>query len=193
MIRVCVINVQPILLRGLVKALSGQGLRVVNATTTAPSGIPWLADVVLLDPDALPADRRLPYVKDLAKVTAVVMYTTCRRAPAAAYLDAGAVAVLDEQDPAEVVTATVRAAVAGALPRGLPGAAGQPGADPTLSKRESQVLLHISLGLTHHQVANRLGISQHTVDTYVKRIRVKLGLGNKAELTRAAVRGMAWI
>ena len=37
--------------------------------------------------------------------------------------------------------------------------------------------------------SRRLGISAHTVDTYVKRIRSKLAVGNKAELTRAAVLG----
>lgn len=58
---------------------------------------------------------------------------------------------------------------------------------PRLSTREHQVLQQIALGLTHHQIGRRLGISQHTVDTYVKRIRAKLGLGNKAELTRAAL------
>ena len=56
-----------------------------------------------------------------------------------------------------------------------------------LSEREEQVLRQISRGLTHGQIATRLGISPHTVDTYVKRIRAKLGVGNKAELTRAAL------
>jgi DNA-binding CsgD family transcriptional regulator len=58
-----------------------------------------------------------------------------------------------------------------------------------LSEREGQVLRQISRGLTHGQIATRLGISPHTVDTYVKRIRAKLGAGNKAELTRAALLG----
>ncbi|HEX5118010.1 MAG TPA: helix-turn-helix transcriptional regulator [Pseudonocardiaceae bacterium] len=49
------------------------------------------------------------------------------------------------------------------------------------------MLRHIAAGLTHGQVANRIGISHHTVDTYVKRIRVKLGVGNKAQLVRAAL------
>ena len=70
-------------------------------------------------------------------------------------------------------------------------------ADPTsdprvrlpLSEREEQVLRQISCGLTHSQIATRLRISPHTVDTYVKRIRAKLGVGNKAELTRAALLG----
>ena len=57
----------------------------------------------------------------------------------------------------------------------------------SLSSREHQVLELIARGFTHNQVATRLGISKHTVDTYVKRIRFKWGLGNKAELTRAAM------
>ncbi|MGW3747302.1 response regulator transcription factor [Streptomyces sp. NPDC005146] len=56
-----------------------------------------------------------------------------------------------------------------------------------LSQREQQVLDFIAEGLTHAQTARRLGISQHTVDTYVKRIRSKLGVGNKAELARLAL------
>jgi DNA-binding NarL/FixJ family response regulator len=56
-----------------------------------------------------------------------------------------------------------------------------------LSPREREVLKFIAHGLTHRQIATRLDISSHTVDTYVKRIRVKWSLGNKAELTRAAM------
>jgi DNA-binding CsgD family transcriptional regulator len=58
-----------------------------------------------------------------------------------------------------------------------------------LSPREEQVLAQIAHGLTHSQIARKLGISRHTVDTYVKRIRAKIDAGNKAELTRAAILG----
>lgn len=47
----------------------------------------------------------------------------------------------------------------------------------TLSKRELQVLSHVARGYTHGPIATRLGISTHTVETYVKRIRAKLGVG----------------
>jgi DNA-binding NarL/FixJ family response regulator len=62
--------------------------------------------------------------------------------------------------------------------------------DPTglLSPREREALLLIGQGLTHHQVARRMGVAKSTVETYVERIRDKLCLGNKAELTRAALR-----
>jgi DNA-binding NarL/FixJ family response regulator len=56
-----------------------------------------------------------------------------------------------------------------------------------LSPREAQALALIGHGYTHHQVARRMGIAKTTVETYVERIREKLGLGNKAELTFAAL------
>jgi DNA-binding NarL/FixJ family response regulator len=60
-------------------------------------------------------------------------------------------------------------------------------AAPTLSPREEQALSLIADGLTHAQVATRMGVTRKTVETYVERIRVKLQVGNKAELTRAAL------
>jgi DNA-binding CsgD family transcriptional regulator len=57
-----------------------------------------------------------------------------------------------------------------------------------LSPREEETLDLIARGFTHAQVARRMGISKATVDTYVERIRGKLQVGNKAELTRAAMR-----
>ncbi len=56
-----------------------------------------------------------------------------------------------------------------------------------LSGREQEALSYIAAGFTHAQTATRMGVTKATVDTYVDRIRRKLGLGNKAELTRAAL------
>ncbi|MBO4159891.1 helix-turn-helix transcriptional regulator [Micromonospora antibiotica] len=56
-----------------------------------------------------------------------------------------------------------------------------------LSQREREVLDCIANGLTHNQTAARLRVSVHTVNTYVKRLKAKLGHGNKAFLTRAAL------
>jgi DNA-binding NarL/FixJ family response regulator len=56
-----------------------------------------------------------------------------------------------------------------------------------LAPRERQVLSLIAQGFTQGQAATRMGVSQGTVDTYIKRIRRKLGPGNKADLTRRAI------
>jgi two-component system, NarL family, nitrate/nitrite response regulator NarL len=62
-----------------------------------------------------------------------------------------------------------------------------------LSPREEQTLRYVAQGFTHSQIATRLGVSTTTVDTYIQRIRTKLGVGNKAQLTLAAVtRAAAW-
>ncbi|MCX5247139.1 LuxR C-terminal-related transcriptional regulator [Streptomyces sp. NBC_00201] len=57
-----------------------------------------------------------------------------------------------------------------------------------LSRREEQTLALIAQGFTHAQAAARMGVSVTTMNTYVERIRAKLQVGNKAELTRAALR-----
>ncbi len=56
-----------------------------------------------------------------------------------------------------------------------------------LAPRETQALDLIAQGYTHQQIARRMGVTKATVDTYVERIRKKLQVGNKAELTRAAL------
>lgn len=59
--------------------------------------------------------------------------------------------------------------------------------DKTLARREVETLGLIASGYTHGQIARRMGLSEATVNTYVKRIRTKLNVGNKAELTRKAI------
>lgn len=58
---------------------------------------------------------------------------------------------------------------------------------PTLARREIETLRWIAAGLTHGQIARRMDLTEATVSTYVKRIRNKLNVGNKAGLTRKAI------
>jgi DNA-binding NarL/FixJ family response regulator len=58
----------------------------------------------------------------------------------------------------------------------------------TLAPREIETVRWIALGFTQAQIATRMGLSQATVNTYAKRIRSKLRVTNKAELTRMAIR-----
>jgi two-component system, NarL family, invasion response regulator UvrY len=56
-----------------------------------------------------------------------------------------------------------------------------------LTTREIEALKWIAEGLTHGQISRRMGLTEATVSTYIKRIRHKLNVGNKAELTRRAI------
>lgn len=57
-----------------------------------------------------------------------------------------------------------------------------------LSARETQTLALIARGLTVAETAARLGLTTNTVAGYVKLIYQKLGVSNRAEATREAIR-----
>ena len=51
----------------------------------------------------------------------------------------------------------------------------------TLSKREREVLVAITNNKSNAEIASDLGVSEHTVETYVKRCFVKLDVSNRTE------------
>lgn len=51
-----------------------------------------------------------------------------------------------------------------------------------LSTREIEVLGHLAEGHTYSSIARRMHLSPHTVDTYLRRIRGKAGVSNRAHL-----------
>ncbi|MET9080359.1 response regulator transcription factor [Streptomyces sp. NPDC090075] len=56
-----------------------------------------------------------------------------------------------------------------------------------LAPRERETLKHIAAGCTYLQAARQMGLSRHTVDAYLRRIRAKLDINTTAELTRLAI------
>ncbi|MCF1594465.1 response regulator transcription factor [Streptomyces muensis] len=60
-------------------------------------------------------------------------------------------------------------------------------AAPALAPRERETLQHIARGCTYLQAARLMGLSKHTVDAYLRRIRAKLDINSTAELTRTAI------
>ncbi|SEP61618.1 regulatory protein, luxR family [Streptomyces sp. yr375] len=62
-----------------------------------------------------------------------------------------------------------------------------PAPRPTaLSPREQEVLAHLAQGCTYRIIARRMGLSPHTVDTYVRRLRGKTGSVNRIQLAHLA-------
>jgi len=51
-----------------------------------------------------------------------------------------------------------------------------------LSKREMEVVRSLSEGLTNREIAERLGLSQHTIKNYLFRVFDKLGVSSRVEL-----------
>ena len=178
---------------GLVHTLSDAGIKIVAARTSLDEEPSWLADAALIDVDALTPDD-LEHITETARCTAVLVLDNGSAADGATYLRAGASGVISKQESGERIVTAVRAVTGGGP--SLPGPQRHHTVGGTYDDDRPPTLraggagpAPVSRGLTHGQIATRLGISPHTVDTYVKRIRAKLGVGNKAELTRAALLG----
>jgi DNA-binding NarL/FixJ family response regulator len=184
----------PLFLKGLIQALTAAGIRIVAVRGSPDENPSWLADTALIDAAALPQAGELTPITEAAKNMSVLVLTNEGATDDEAYLRAGATGVVSKAESGEsivravqMVTSGTRVCATKAEP--VPTTVRAQSTACQLSEREEQVLRLIAHGLTHQQIATRLGISPHTVDTYVKRIRSKLGVGNKAELTRAALIG----
>jgi DNA-binding CsgD family transcriptional regulator len=177
---------------GIERVFGEAGFKVVGTRTSSAEQPSWFADVFVIDPLAVVGEDPVGFVAAAAKLSPVlVLVGPC--VDGQAYLEAGALGVVDRNSEAGVLVAAARAVMSGdkftrvePVVEKVVVAAGSP---TELSPREEQVLAQIAHGLTHSQIARKLGISRHTVDTYVKRIRAKIDAGNKAELTRAAILG----
>lgn len=199
MIRTDLLVSSPCFLMGLTQILNEAGIRIVAIRSSPEEEPSWLADAALIDADAVPGPD-LRVITDTATSMSVLVLTNEIAQNGDMYLNAGAAGIVNKTETGSRIVRAIELATAGISGFAVPSPTRTPTTPavaeaPTrsdrwaLSEREEQVLHQIAHGLTHGQVATRLGISPHTVDTYVKRIRAKLGVGNKAELTRAALLG----
>jgi DNA-binding NarL/FixJ family response regulator len=201
MIRVEILDNSPIFMLGLSGILVEHGFRVIGTGSSPVGRLDKRADVLVVNPNIIGYERRSDRIRELSERSGVVLLLERLDGDKQVEddLEIASTDCVQRSDDPNAVVETIRV-VAGRLPhpraeleecdmRATPGGSGQIVATAPLSHREEQVLGQLSTGLTHGQIARRLGISRHTVDTYVKRIRAKLAVGNKAELTRAAMLG----
>ncbi len=174
------------------------GLRVV-ASFPAVADLGRLSvppDLVILDQASCADSDPLGVIASLAERMAVVVLAgSGGSADVLATLRSGAGAVVTRHTSDAEFLVAVTAAARGALylAADLAELASAElrrrrfGETTTLSRREIETLRLVADGCTHRQIARRLGLTEMTVNTYVKRIRSKLNAGNKAELTRKAI------
>ena len=152
-------------------------------------------DVIVLSARACPDPRAA--VRGLDRGSAVLMMTdapTSAQLMASIHAGVGGFVTPDVSDTD--LRNAIHAVAAGAfyLMAGLtvhlqhePTPPEPPRDNKLLARREVETIRLIASGYTHSQIARRMGLSEATVNTYVKRIRTKLNAGNKAELTRRAI------
>ncbi|WP_256513664.1 response regulator transcription factor [Actinoallomurus soli] len=200
MIHVAVIDAHPIARCGVEHALETVADMAVVASVADVEDLQRLlveglrVDVVLFD---LYLDGEVPAIDAVAKLAAtrvLIMSTSARPPDVVAAVRAGASGYLTKRCDTSLLIAGLRVVAGGGfllcdeiadVAHTLMAASDV--GRPHLSPREDQTLRMLARGLTHSQIATQLGVRKSTVDTYVERIRAKLGVGNKAELARAAM------
>ena len=170
---------------------AGGEFRVVAETADIPSTV---REVRALKPDLLTLDLTMPGGSSLGALpsmfldhpTLAVAILTMREDPeyARQALRAGARSyVLKEAEPEEMLQA-FRLAVSGEQylhPRLEMDMA--TGKDVALSERELEIVKLVAGGYTNAQIADRLGLSELTVNTDRARAVEKLGFSSRAEMT----------
>lgn len=213
MYRVAVVDDHPIARQGIAATFTGVADLDVTATVADPDqldpALPY--DVVTLDlylnptavaPTATDGGPCLAVIARLAASVPVLVVSASQTPDdVLSAIRAGAMGYVTKSSPTEFLVSAARLAASGGfafspdLARVVQRAF-SPRLDRTqelgqgyqnLSPREIETLRLVARGLTHHQVATRMAVSKSTVDTYVERIRQKLKVGNKAELTRLAM------
>jgi DNA-binding NarL/FixJ family response regulator len=198
-LRVAIVDDQPVTRSGMDRVVSmSPRLTVVASVSRAddlPAGVVG-CDVVVL---ALPTQSAGPSLEIIAKVAAIgrPLVTAAWDQPPTllAALRAGAHGCLTRYSPesavldAMVVVAQGGLFLCSQLVDQFEAELHRPRQNEAtgLAPREIETLRWIALGFTQAQIANRMGLSEATVNTYAKRIRGKLHVGNKADLTRVAI------
>jgi DNA-binding NarL/FixJ family response regulator len=184
---------------GVVHVLDGDSRLRLTAIAAAPAELALAAeapDLIVWDHADDQGDDPAQPIAVLAALAPVLVITSAGQATGLLdLLRAGAHGVVTGRTSDAEFLAAVGATASGAIYLAA-DLVGQLGGEVSsqrvasagpLSRREIETLRLIADGCTHRQVARRLGLTEETVNTYVKRIRGKLNAGNKAELTRKAI------
>jgi len=200
--QIAIVAAHSLLRRGLMDLLTGSPAVQVVATIAEPWQLqPALppCDVIVFAP-AAPAQSAQSAlsasISDLARRGRVlVVCDFAAGQPVTRALEAGAYGCVNTLADDDDLLRAVAAVASGGL-HIAPSLAARVHAelrhtaDATLSAlapREIEALRWLAAGMTHGQIGRRMGLTEATVSTYVKRIKNKLNLGNKADLTRKAI------
>ena len=195
-LRVLVVSDDPLARTGLALLLQGSEGLILGGQVGVDDDWPEPGPDVAVWDLGLGLRSGLERLRELGPMAPPVVAIVANELDAREALAAGARAALPRDADGESLAAAIRAAVQGlvvldesfvsALLRDAPAAA--PDLVESLTPREVEVLQLLSQGLPNKGIAQRLGISDHTVKFHVNAILGKLGVQSRGEAIVQAVR-----
>ena len=206
-VRVVIADDESVICMSLREMLSNLGYLVVGEAGDGRSAVNLARelrpDIVLLDiglPGCSGLDAIGPVLEASPKSKILILSTHDNQAYLRLALTAGAAGYVAKEASASELTQAIRTVAAGRSYVNVSLAGNQalktllethrpPGASPLddLSAREKQVLALVASGHTNKEVAEELGLSVKSVETYRHRVVEKLGLSSRADLVRFAL------
>ncbi|MFF3060072.1 response regulator [Streptomyces sp. NPDC057909] len=198
-IRLLLADDHPVVRAGLRAVLETEaGIEVVAEAPTAEEAVARAAegdiDVVLMD---LQFGKGMNGAEATAAITArpqaprvLIVTTYDTDADTLRAIEAGATGYLLKDAPPEDLAAAVRTAAAGrttlapTVADRLMNRLRTPGT--TLTRRETEVLALVAVGLSNQAIGNRLHLSEGTVKSHLARIYVKLGVDSRTAAVATA-------
>lgn len=204
MTRVLIVAESPLARAGIESLLAGTDAVVLRSVASLDEADEALsefgAEAILVAAESAKVGALLDEIREaeLSQDLPVVLVIEGEAGSATAHaLHAGVRAVLPAETTSEQLLAALAAARAGltvlAANEGarLSGGVVSPEADTLpepLTPREREVLQGIAAGLANKQIADRLGISDHTVKFHVASILGKLGAASRTEAVSIGIR-----
>lgn len=203
--RIVIADDHAVLREGLRALLQGEGFEVVGQ---AESGEEAIAACRRLEPDIVLLDLSMPGLggleaaaairRELPRVKIVVLTQHADREYVARLLRLGVAGYVLKRAAGSELVASLRAVARGGLALDPEiarqameaGTRGEDEGDPwsRLTQREREVLKLLAEGSSNKDVASVLGISVKTAMTHRENLMKKLGLHNRTELVKFAVR-----
>lgn len=198
MIRVLVVDDHPATSAGVSAAIAAEsGMGLVGVATTLGQARELIEDLhpdVLLCDIQLGEERALELPRHLGSPTPAVLFFTGYDYPSyvRAALDSGAAGFLLKSVPLPEVVSAIRTVAAGGSVFGARDLRRAQHVPRIPSAREIEVIALVAAGRSNAEVAVALGLDERTIESHLRRLFLRYGVGSRTELVMEAVRA-GWI
>jgi DNA-binding NarL/FixJ family response regulator len=198
-IHILIVDDHPVVLKGLAATLTQEAdMEVVASAATGPQAVSFYRDLrpditimdIALTPEMTGIEATLAIRRDFPQARIIMLSAHKESEDIYQALKAGAITFLPKETLGDDLVPVIREVHAGGKP--IPAEIARKLADRMfqshLTARETEVLRLVAEGLRNKEIAERLSITENTVQGHVKSIRAKFKVNDRSGAIAEAVR-----